>query len=156
MLPTFFRGEVRAAAAAGEAWLHLTGDNEIAGVSLWRNGRGWSASFRDQLALGWAVLRQAGPVEGLRIARRAVQLVRATAHPEADSYLRWLGVDPARQGTGSGRALVEHGHRTYPGPHLLECEGTLVGYYSDLGFRKTGTIDLDWDGPVLHVMERSG
>jgi GNAT superfamily N-acetyltransferase len=156
VLPIYFRGEVRAAVAGGGAWLHLTGDNEVAGVSLWQAGRGWSTSLRDQAALGWALLRQAGLVEGVRIARRAVKVVRATSHPGSYSYLRWLGVDPARQGTGSGRALVEHGHRTYPGPFVLECVDTLVGYYSDLGFRETRVIDLGGDAPVLQVMERSG
>lgn len=147
---------MRAATAAGQAWLHLSADNEIAGVSLWRNGPGWSASLRDQLTLGRAVLQHAGPGEALRIARRAARLMQVTAHPEKGSYLRWLGIDPAHQGTGSGRALVAHGHRTYPGPYLLECVDTLVGYYSDLGFRETGTLDPDWEGPVLHVMEGSG
>ncbi|RSZ66056.1 hypothetical protein EAH68_00400 [Corynebacterium hylobatis] len=156
VLPIFFRGEVRAAAAAGDAWLHLTTDGEVAGVGLWRSGRGWSASLRDQLALGWAVLQHAGPVEGIRIARRSARLMWATSRSGTYSYLRWLGVGPARQGSGSGRALVEHGYRTYPGPFLLECVDTLVGYYSDLGFGETGVIDLDWDGPVLHVMESSG
>ncbi|MCS5479920.1 hypothetical protein NYP18_09660 [Corynebacterium sp. YIM 101645] len=156
VLPVYFRGEVRAAAAAGDAWLHLTADGEVTGVGLWRSGRGWSASLRDQLALGRAVLRHAGPVEGMRIARRSARLMRATTHPGTYSYLRWLGVGPARQGSGSGRALVEHGYRTYPGPYLLECVDTLVGYYSDLGFRETGVIDVSRDAPVLHVMESSG
>ncbi|MBK9347922.1 MAG: GNAT family N-acetyltransferase [Burkholderiales bacterium] len=80
-------------------------------------------------------------------------------HPrEPHYYLQLLGVDPAHQGTGGGRALLK--------PMLHQCDALQtcayletanpnnVGYYEGFGFQVVHSMQMPDKGPKLWMMKR--
>lgn len=79
-----------------------------------------------------------------------------TMQPAEDHlYLFGLGVDPDRQSTGVGRALVEHrlGTETPTLAYLESSNIRNVPFYERLGFEVIGEVTLP-DGPVIRGMRR--
>jgi ribosomal protein S18 acetylase RimI-like enzyme len=73
-------------------------------------------------------------------------------------YLDQLGVDPARQGGGIGRALVQFGtaHAARAGlPAFLETATERnVGFYTALGFRVVEEGNVPGGGPRIWFLRR--
>ena len=104
--------------------------------------------------LGWLLV--AGPLPAVRGIRddRAMRAVHVT-HPHM--YLWFLGVDPARHGTGVGRALLAELHAESDSlgvPAYLETATPgNVGFYERDGYATTGSIAMP-SGPEMWTMER--
>ncbi|MBX3595217.1 GNAT family N-acetyltransferase [Sphingomonas sp.] len=71
-------------------------------------------------------------------------------------YLHVAGCDPAAQGQGLGRQLIQAGiDRTAGHPIYLETATERnVGFYQTLGFRVTGQWSVPGDGPCFWSMLR--
>lgn len=150
-LRRFFRDQTRNHRRRGRV---LTSDGQPGGA-FWDPPDGWRTS--------WPSLLRSVPVMVPAVGPRLPKVLRGLerierAHPrEPHWYLAVLGTDPAHQGTGVGRALVE--------PVLAQCDAEGVGaylesskesnvpYYERFGFAVTGQIDLP-DGPPLWPMWR--
>lgn len=67
---------------------------------------------------------------------------------EGDIQLRGMAVDPDVQGSGAGRAIIEHAHERFRGEHLwASCRDGALGFYERLGWRIVGEgFDTRW-GP---------
>ncbi len=104
--------------------------------------------------LAWLLV--AGPLPARRGIRddRAMRAVHIQ-HPHM--YLWFLGVDPARHGTGVGRALLAELHAESDSlglPTYLETATPgNVGFYERDGYAVTGSIAMP-SGPTMWTMER--
>ncbi|MER7168622.1 GNAT family N-acetyltransferase [Micromonospora sp. NPDC000207] len=150
--PAFFRPFLEAVLDGGA--LHVAGDT--VGAALWLpvDGHG-PAEDDDGLAL--RLEAAIGPEHTKRFA--VLDDLMSADHPtRPHSYLPFIAVHPDHQGTGVGRALLEHHLR------LLDAEGTpayleastprSISLYARHGFRRTaGTLDLP-EGPSLYPMWR--
>lgn len=132
-------------------------DDEHRGAALWVPPGKWKMGVGRELWLArhWAAI--CGWKRLFALQRACAPLI--AAHPvEPHHYLLELGVDPAHQGKGRGRALVA--------PMLARCDlertpayletGTErnLGLYQSLGFRLTGEVQLR-DGPLMWLMWRA-
>lgn len=84
--------------------------DDHAGVALWHPPGYAGPSFIGSLRLMPSVLRLAGGLRRLREVSRAVAALEQHRHRHAPTphfYLSALGVDPDRQGSGIGTALVQ-------------------------------------------------
>ena len=104
--------------------------------------------------LGWLFV--AGPLPALRGLRddRAMRAVHVD-HPHM--YLWFLGVDPARHGSGVGRALLAELHadaeRLEVPTYLETATPANVGFYERDGYAVGGEIVMP-SGPRMWKMER--
>jgi GNAT superfamily N-acetyltransferase len=84
--------------------------------------------------------------------------IEAREPAEPGWYLDRLGVDPARQGAGLGRALVQFGLDQAEAagvPAFLETATERnVTYYASLGFRVADVGDVPGDGPRIWFLRR--
>ena len=125
------------------------------GAAMWAPPDEWRVGFLDIVRMVPVMLPALGP--RLRRALGGLDKMER-AHPRAPHwYLAFLGTDPAHQGRGVGRSLVE--------PVLERCDATGLGaylesskpqnvpYYERFGFAATGQIDLP-GGPPLWPMWR--
>lgn len=73
-------------------------------------------------------------------------------------FLATVGVDPASQGRGLGRAVLDPGLREAERQGFAACletsSETNVGFYESLGFVVTGVVALPDDGPKVWAMRR--
>jgi GNAT superfamily N-acetyltransferase len=96
----------------------------------------------------------AGPgpiVRGLRTSS-----LQDGGHPEEEHhFVWWLGVDPAHQRTGVGRALLRRVfHETEAPVYLDTANPANVPYYASLGFEEIGRAALP-RGATLWFMRRA-
>lgn len=146
-----FRDQTRAHRERGRV---LTTDGQPGGA-FWDPPDGWRSSWSSVVRSLPVMLPALGP--RLRKVVKGIERMER-AHPrEPHWYLAVLGTDPARRGTGVGRALVE--------PILDRCDAQGLGaylesskeqnipFYERFGFTVTGRIDLP-DGPPLWPMWR--
>jgi GNAT superfamily N-acetyltransferase len=131
-------------------------DERVAGAAVW---------FPPGTAL--ATEASAAPGYMRAFGRRIVtasqyQSVAARVHPREEPhwYLAFIGVDPDRQGSGVGAALLRS--------RLQRCDQEeLPAYlessnpkndplYEHFGFRVSGTLGLPQGAPVVHTMWRPG
>lgn len=151
-LRRYFRHEARRHRHHGRV---LTGEGH-AGAAFWDPPEGWRSSWTSLLRSLPVMVPALGP--RLPRAARGLELMER-AHPrEPHWYLAVVGTDPAHQGKGVGRALIE--------PVLAGCDAEGLGaylesskernvpYYERFGFTVTGQIDLP-EGPPLWLMWRS-
>lgn len=141
----FFHIRMRQLLDQDEIW---TADG--AGAAVWAQPGRWEVGWR-------GALQMAGLARGLgRHAPRALvggaRIERAHPRVPPHWFLAVLGVDPPRQGTGIGTALL--------GPVLAECDRDGVGayletatrrdvaFYTRFGFRVTGELRLPGGPPV--------
>lgn len=125
------------------------------GAAIWALPGRWRETPCEALAL----CALAAPAVGLRAPRVLRGLGRVEAsHPDAPHlYLAVLGVDPGRQGSGLGSALLR------PGLELCDREGIPayletarernIDFYARHGFRVTGELALP-KGPPVWLMWR--
>jgi GNAT superfamily N-acetyltransferase len=129
-------------------------DGHVAGAALWLPP---GAPLGTELSALPGYLRAFG--------RRLVtvahyQSVAVSTHPrnEPHWYLAFIGIDPARQGTGVGAALLRSRLRRCDQEHLpayLESSGPAnVPLYQHFGFQVTGTLPLPKGAPTVPTMHR--
>jgi ribosomal protein S18 acetylase RimI-like enzyme len=147
----FFRWSLWRCAEQQVSW----SSDDLAGAALWTLPDRWRVSTAQLLRLvRWAGMGVAwrGPLVmwGLSAVERA--------HPsDRHLYLAVLGVDPDRQGSGLGSALIA------PGPELCDREGLPaqletgnernLAFYARHGFKVTGEMRLP-AGPQVWLMRR--
>ena len=88
--------------------------------------------------------------------RRIGKAVEAHFPPQPFWYLHIAGADPARQGEGLGRAVVQAGlDRIGSAPVYLEtAKARNLGFYESLGFRVVDEWDVRGGGPHFWSMLR--
>ncbi|MBA2314423.1 MAG: GNAT family N-acetyltransferase [Chloroflexi bacterium] len=161
ILPAFFRTFV-AASLAEDADLVVAGD-PVAGIASWfgPDRHGPSPEAMDANGFGEA-LEQMGPEASRRLLAMVgeieVQHERLTDDPHL--RLEFFGVEPGRQGSGIGSALIEHGHRRADElglPCYLETfTKPNVRYYERRGYRVIGEYVVGEGVPVYGLARPPG
>ncbi|MFX1757080.1 GNAT family N-acetyltransferase [Rhodococcus sp. As11] len=137
-----------------------------------RCGRVWVSDDVDAVAV-WTTPRSTGLEEAFasvadrvtelrgdraRAAELAEQATAGLQPSEPVWFLATVGVDPASQGRGLGRAVLEPGLRAAEEHGAAACLETSseanVGLYERLGFVVTGVVELPDDGPRVWAMRR--
>ena len=137
----------------GQEVTWTTGGGE--GAAVWALPGRWRETPREALEL--CVLT--APAVGLRAPRVLRGLGRVEAqHPAAPHlYLAVLGVDPERQGSGLGSALLGPGlelcDRDGIPAYLETAKQRNIAFYARHGFRVTGELTLP-KGPPVWLMWR--
>lgn len=149
-LPALFAGSARHAGRHGGVATAGGG----AGVAVWTDDRHMAIGLLDSIRAGMLTLPlRIGPRALARLQRHdhpATELVRrASTAPFA--YLQALGVEPARRGTGLGRATVAAALDQMRAAGFARCvlrteHAANVGLYEHLGFARTGTGHVDASG----------
>jgi ribosomal protein S18 acetylase RimI-like enzyme len=137
---------------------HSYTTDDLAGAALWSAPNKWKMSFFQQLRLAPSFLRLLGPRRAAQKGSPMARLVER-AHPsEPHWYLGVLGVDPARQRSGVGNALVrpmlERADREHTLAYLETSKAENVPYYERFGFGVREELKLPHDGPPVWTMER--
>ena len=136
--------------------------DDHAGVALWHPPGYGGASFIGSLRLMPSVLRLAGGFRHLREVSRAVAALEQHRHrhvPAPHFYLSALGVEPDRQGSGLGTALVqpilERADQGRVAAYLETATARNVLLYERLGFAVVEEMTLP--GTDVHgwLMRRS-
>ncbi len=155
--PLSFAAIVAASRRHGGRVLVARGRGRVVGVSIDFAPGAWPLSDGAVVyELAWALL--AGPLP----VRRGIafdRMVRAAhvAHPHV--YLWFLGVDPAAQGRGVGRALLASVHEAADErgvPTFLET-GTIenVAYYASAGYATLGVLALPSGEPLWRMQRQA-
>lgn len=158
MLPGFFRAFV-AAALAEDADLVVAGD-PVEGIASWfgPDRHGPSDAAMDAYGFG-EVLERWGPEVSERLLAMTGEIERQHERLITGPHFRleFFGVDPSRQGSGIGSALIEHGHRIAHQrglPCYLETfTRPNVRYYERRGYRIVGEYRVG-DGVPVYGMAR--
>jgi GNAT superfamily N-acetyltransferase len=131
-------------------------DGRVAGAAVWFPPGTWSGTEASALP---GYLRAFG--RRLLIASQ-YQSVAVRAHPRKEPhwYLAIIGVDPVRQGSGVGAALLRSRLRRCDQerlPAYLESsKPENVPLYQHFGFDVTGALGLPEGAPVVNTMWRPG
>jgi GNAT superfamily N-acetyltransferase len=131
-------------------------DGRVAGAAMWFPPRG---SIGSEVSALPGYLRASG--RRFVIAAQ-VQTVMSREHPREQPhwYLGCIGVDPIRQGTGIGAALLRSRLRRCDEdglPVYLESSNPEnVPLYQHFGFHVTGALGLPDGAPVVDTMWRPG
>ncbi|MDQ1601918.1 MAG: hypothetical protein QOD68_3392 [Actinomycetota bacterium] len=159
--PTFFGLLLDLRIEAGEVWVaqpestEKSVDTAIGSVAMWDPPGG--------LYLPAAAERWAGVHAGFTAAERAAwafydDALGVPATAGAHWYLGVLATDPARQGTGLGRAvaapMLAAADRAGLPAYLETASDTNVAIYRRLGFEVAREVDLPDGGPRCWLMRR--
>ena len=156
--PTFFGLLLDLRIEAGEVWVSQPEDSEdtaIGSVAMWDPPGG--------LYLPAAAERWAGVHAGFTAAERAAwafydNALGVPATAGAHWYLGVLATDPARQGTGLGRAvatpMLAAADRAGLPAYLETASDTNVAIYRRLGFEVAREVVLPDGGPRCWLMRR--
>lgn len=157
VLPLFFRTFV-AASLAEDADLVVAGD-PIVGIASWFGPERHGPSPDAMGAHGFGdVLAASGPEASERLLGMVGEIERQHELLTAGPHLRleFFGVDPVRQGSGFGSALIDHGHRRADGlglPCYLETFTEVnVRYYERRGYRLAGEYAVGDGVPVYGLL----
>lgn len=131
-------------------------DGRAAGAAVWFPPGTWSPGSEAPALLGY--LRAFGHRVAVASQYQSVA-VAAHPHEEPHWYLAFIGVDPARQGSGVGSALLrsrlarcdQDGRPAYLESSNLQN----VPLYEHFGFQVTGALGLPRGAPVVNPMWRS-
>lgn len=126
-------------------------------IEIWRGAVATTHDFlapEDRLALDEMV-------SGFLPQARLWLAVDAKDYPLAfmlidNGHMEALFVDPCHRGTGVGAALVRHGLALHPEmtTDVNEQNGQAIGFYENMGFKRTGRSPLDGQGrpyPLIHL-----
>jgi len=124
---------------------------DCSAVTLWH-----APNTPDEIGLraAWRMWRAAG--SAIFRFKRVGEAVEAHFPPQPFWYLHIAGVDPAHQGKGLGRAIVQAGlDRIGNAPVYLETSKPKnLGFYESLGFRVVDEWDVPGGGPHFWSMLR--
>jgi len=112
-------------------------------IGLYR-ANGWSSADKpDQLMAG---LRNSHALVTARVEGRLVGLGNAISDGHLVVYFPHMLVDPAHQGTGVGRQMMEALLDKYAGFHqmMLTADGDAIEFYERLGFERAGKTEPMW------------
>src|SRR5690606_5926707 len=135
----------------GEVWV----SDDVDAVAVW--------TTPGSTGLGEAFVSVAARVTELRGDRaRAAELAeQATAELQPSEpvwFLATVGVDPASQGRGLGRAVLEPGLSAAAQQGVAAClvtsSAAIVALYERLGFVVNGVVELPDGGPKVWAMRR--
>ena len=150
----FFETLVRTEALAHGGVEVACADGAIVGGAVWYPPGGWTAAMSLRTALGYV------RAFGRRLGRAAsLSTAMARAHPHQPHwYLYAIGVEPARQGSGAGGALLrsrlarcdQEGQPAY----LESSKLANVPLYQHFGFEPAAPIALPAGAPALTPMWR--
>ncbi len=161
ILPAFFRAFVAASLAEGGD-LVVAGD-PIQGIASWFGPDRHGPSPDAMGANGFGdVLAASGPEASERlltmIGEMEAQHERLTDGPHL--RLEFFGVEPSRQGSGVGSALIEHGHRRADELGLFCYLETFternVRFYDRRGYRLAGEYAVGDGVPVYGLLRIPG
>ena len=161
LLPGFFRTFV-AAALSEDGDLVVAGD-PVSGIASWFGPERHGPSPEAMGANGFGdVLEAAGPEATQRllamVGELEVQHERLTDGPHL--RLEFFGVDPDAQGSGTGSALIDHGHRRADDlgiPCYLETfTQDNVRFYRKRGYEVVGEFTVGDGIPVYGLMRPPG
>jgi GNAT superfamily N-acetyltransferase len=150
----FFETVVRTEALAFGGVEVACVDGVIVGGAVWYPPGRWTAAMSLRTALGFV------RTFGRRLGRAsALSTAMARAHPHQPHwYLYAIGVDPARQGSGAGGALLRsrlaHCDQDGQSAYLESSKLANVPLYQHFGFESTGTMELPAGAPALTPMWR--
>lgn len=137
------------------------------------HGRVWVADEGDAVAV-WTTPETAADAVFAELAPRLAELAgdRAQAYAAAEEalapyrpqepawFLGTVGVDPARQGRGLGRAVlapgIEAAERAGVLAYLETADAGNVAFYQRLGFEVSAELELPDGGPLTWAMTRRG
>jgi ribosomal protein S18 acetylase RimI-like enzyme len=130
---------------------------DVAGGALWAPPGKWKLSILQQLRLTPLMIRII-PSGGLRNGARLNVLIER-AHPaEPHWHLSVLGVDPARQRTGVGSALMRPILSRADNERVLcyleTSKSENIPYYERHGFEVSKELDMPPGGPPMWTMTR--
>ena len=128
---------------------------DLAAAALWARPNQWKTSNAEVARSSPRLLRAFGikAITGLGFLTQMEKV-----HPvEEHWYLGIVGADPARQGTGAGRAVIEAGLERCDevglGAYLESSKASNVPYYERFGFTVTSEL-THADGPTVWPMWR--
>jgi len=159
MLPGFFRSFV-AAGLVERGDLVVAGD-PVAGIACWFGPERHGPSEEAMNAHGFGdVLERWGPEASRRILAMTGEIEDQHDRRISGPHFRldFFGVDPERQGSGIGSALIEHGHRRADElrlPCYLETfTQPNVRYYERRGYAVIGEYPVGDAVPVYAMVRR--
>ena len=159
MFRGFFR--VFVAASLSEGGNLVVAGEPIEGIASWFGPERHGPSGEAMYAHGFGdVLKRLGPEASQRMLAMTGELERQHERLITGPHLRleFFGVEPGRQGSGIGSALIEHGHRRADELGLRCYLETFtepnVRYYERRGYRTVGEYVVG-DGVPVYGMVRS-
>lgn len=117
------------------------GQDEV--IRLYR-ANGWSSADKPEQLL--AGLRNSHALVTARIGGELVGIGNAISDGHLVVYFPHMLVDPARQGAGIGRKMMEALLARYTGFHqmMLTADGEAIDFYKRLGFERAGKTEPMW------------
>lgn len=151
MLPVFLGALVRDALPLGDVW-SATIDHRVVGTAAWYRPGTLPRTRRREARLYLACARALATGRNRLTGLRLLDAVEK-AHPtEPHWYLALLGVDPSRQRSGLGAALLrpvlEHCDATGEPAYLETQKPDNLAYYARFGFEERDRITVGDSPPV--------
>lgn len=105
---------------------------------------GWSSSEKPVQLM--AALRNSHALVTARIDKQLVGLGNAISDGHLVVYFPHMLVDPAHQGKGVGRLMMQSMLARYAGFHqmMLTADGGAIDFYKTLGFERAGKTEPMW------------
>lgn len=152
------RGALSVVARYGGRILHVERDGQPAGVLSTMPPGAWPPPHLRMLSAQALGPMLAGPAVIWR-SLRADAVIQA-AHPREPHFFVWmLGVAPAHQRTGVGRALLASGlaraDELRVDSYLETANPENLPYYASFGFEQTGDATLPGGAPIWFMRRRS-
>ena len=152
----------RVVAPLGASWVALDEGGAVTGAALWFPPGRFEASLGRMLRAGyWRMPVELGFRWMLRswgIFREGVNHQVALMRREPYWVLDVLGVDPSRQGSGVGRALIETGlelaDKQGVASFVVTHKKPNVGYYERFGFKLIDEYPVSGGGPTAYSLRR--
>ena len=161
LMPRFFRTFV-AAALDEDGDLVVAGD-PVTGVAIWSGPERHGPSPDAMGANGFGdVLEASGPMASQRLLAMVGELEAQHQRLTDGAHLRleFLGVDPFRQASGVGSALIDHGHRRADAlgiPCYLDTfTQENVRWYRRRGYEMAGEFTVGDGVPVYGLIRPPG